>query len=154
MNTINDHIANELRNWITEIVKKNDYNTACENFLIQHSIFYLMSTTVDNDDSVVQEWTMRCTIYGVCEEGLYDIDVVYSDVPSITVSSHKGNYESFEFEQVDDYIQNERYQSIYARDLYPNFEMRTYTGKIITRGGFSGWNYKDIPVKRHDPGNV
>ena len=148
---ISDFVLESLRDWIDELVAS--YNDACSNFLIQYTIFRQMDTERNDDGSETQKWYMQCTIENTCEEGIYDMNLTYADdVTEVKVKSLKGNYDDFMFStdyMSDDYGHCTEYikdamNSICAVDLYPNFVPRDYKGEVTTRGGYTGWNYRDI----------
>jgi hypothetical protein len=147
----------KLREWIDEIVMQNNYNHACRDFLIQFSVFCLVSTRKEpsymigiesNEEIDVQEWYLQCAINNTEEEGIYDINVVYNDEMNVQLESHKYNYEPFIFDNINNTDYNITYHEYFVRasDLYPDFQPSNYLGIVCTRGGFSSWNYKDINI--------
>lgn len=81
------------------------------------------------------------------DEGLYDIDVRYSkNKTNVEIYSWKGNHETFQLVELQNYQGKSVENMIYAIDLYPEYTPKNFKGSAFTRGGFIGWNY----IKEND----
>ncbi|XWV24671.1 putative ORFan [Tupanvirus deep ocean] len=130
---MSNEILNHIKTQLVEIINDlADDNEANRNFLIQYTVF---------EDHGDNEWYMNCILSECCDEGVYDVNVEYSQESNIVFDSHKGNYDDFCHTLFEDERGNSSEDKIYACDLFDNFEPRHYKGTCCTRGGFTGWNW-------------
>ena len=128
-------INQELKEDLKEIIDSRGECRANKDFLIQYSIFEF------NGD----EWYMNCTLAKCKNEGIYDIDVEYTNNETTVIfKSWKGNYDDFTHAHCEDHCDSSTPNRVYACDVYDDFEPKNFVGECYTRGGFTGWNWTKI----------
>ncbi|XWV25910.1 GNAT family N-acetyltransferase [Tupanvirus soda lake] len=131
-NSIPENIKKQLIKIIDNLADENEAN---RNFLIQYSVF-------EKDDD--NEWYLNCILSECQDEGIYDVNVEYSDKTSVEFDSRKYNYDNFIHTEFVDERGNSDEFKIYACDLFDKFIPRNFKGHCTTRGGFIGWNWFNL----------
>lgn len=160
------NIKQRLRDIISEYEFKGDNM----DFFIQYSVFDIQKEYCNKDYDICElcdydregghdECYIYCPLKQCLGEGLYEFDVIESDVTDINFTSCKFGHQNFTLESLSDFRGKSNDRHIYACDLYPDFKPKHFKGNCMTLCWFRPWNWhylesgkmrdKDNPRKIH-----